>query len=489
MDQRQRPTVVVAGAGASGVLLANALARPGVAFDVILVDPRPGRGVAFGGGDAHHLLNTRVGNMSLDAVSPDCFLDWLNTYHPRADGWDAGDFAPRKLYGDYLERRLADLENRTPGLGTTRVVRARAEAAEHAEDGWSVRLSTGERLVADVLVLATGLARPRPLLFLGRDAIEAHVLDDPWDDAALRTTPGGEGVLLVGSGLTAMDVASALWRRDPGLRVLAVSRHGMLPRVHASPAPSAPVLSPPYPTTARELYAKLRASADFVEGDQSLRHGVFLGLREIAAGLWSALPHEERAMFLRHFRPYWEVERHRIPPAQADVIQKAIKAGRLEVVRGRVAEAKALPDGSGARVALITQNGPRAVAVSRMINCTGPEADPFRSRNPLLLDLLAQGAAGADPLGLGLHVDDECGVLNAAGAPTRGLYALGALTQGRFFEITGLAEIRAQAERLAAQITVEAVIRELSGEHLQAKPSPSPAAPWRTSGNASPDQP
>lgn len=465
--QPRSPRVAIVGAGASGVLLANALARPGVTFEVTLVDPKPGRGVAYGGADEHHLLNTRVGNMSLDAGSPEGFLDWLNTYHPRSPAWDEGDFAPRKLFGDYLERRLRDLEGRTPGLGTTRVIRAKAEAAEQLEDGWALRLSNGERLTADVLVLATGVARPRPLLFHGREAIEAYVQDDPWDDQALKGAASGGDVLLVGSGLTAVDVATALWRRNRNTRVLAVSRHGMLPRVHASPTPGAPALTPPYPTTARELYAKLRAAADFVEGDQSLRHGVFLNLREISAQLWSRLPHGERAMFLRHFRSYWEVERHRIPPAAAEVIQKAIRGKRLEVVRGRVAEAKPTPNGAAARVALITQNGPRALTVSRIINCTGPEPDPFRSRNPLLLDLLAQGAAAADPLGLGLHVDEGSKVLNAGGAPTPKLFAMGALTQGQFFEITAVAEIRAQAERVAALIGIEAVTQQIFKSYVR----------------------
>lgn len=460
MVQDANPRLAIVGAGASGVLLANALARPGVTFDVTLVDPRPGRGAAYGGADERHLLNTRAGNMSLDAASPEGFLDWLNTYHPRSPAWDEGAFAPRRLYGDYLERRLRDLANRTPGLGTTRVIRAKALAAEQLEDGWALRLSNGERLAADVLVLATGVARPRALLFHGRETIEAFVQDDPWDDQALKGATAGD-VLLVGSGLTAVDVAAALWRRSRNTKVVAVSRHAMLPRVHASPEPGAPALTPPYPTTARELYAKLRAAAGFVEGDQSLRHGVFLNLREIAAQLWQRLPHDERAMFLRHFRAYWEVERHRIPPAAAEIIQKAIRGKRLEVVRGRLAEAKATADGAAARVALITQAGPRALTVSRIINCTGPEPDPFRSRNPLLLDLLAQGVAAADPLGLGLHVDEDSRVLDARGTPAKRLFALGALTQGQFFEITALAEIRVQAVRVAGTIAAEVASREI----------------------------
>ena len=450
MSQRAKFDVAIVGAGAAGVLLANALVRPLARLDVALIDPQPGRGLAYGLGADENLLNTRVGNMSLDGGAPSGFLDWLETYAPRPQGWDEEDFAPRRLFGDYLEQRLRNLENRTPGLGVTRVVHARATAAEQSDEGWSIALPAGERLLADVLVLATGPSRPRPLLFHGRETIDGVVRDDPWDPAAVQDLPPGATVLLVGTGLTALDTAAAIWRRNPEAKLIAVSRHGMLPREHGSPPATAPVLKPPYPRTARELYAKLRAAAEFVEGDAAMRHGVFLGLREIAAELWANMPDDERLMFLRHFRRYWDVERHRAPPAQAEVIRAAMTAGRLEIVRGRVAEAR--PAASGARVALLTNEGPRALVAHRVINCTGPESDPFRSRNPLLLDLLAQGTAAADPLGLGLHVDGDSAVLRSGGVAATGLYAMGVLTQGRFFEITAMAEIRAQAERLSALI-------------------------------------
>ncbi|HEX4095501.1 MAG TPA: hypothetical protein VHX64_02175, partial [Caulobacteraceae bacterium] len=118
------------------------------------------------------------------------------------------------------------------------------------------------------------------------------------------------------------------------------------------------------------------------------------------------------------------------------------------------AEGKALKDGSSARVALLTHKGPRALTVKRIVNCTGPETDPYRSRNAVLLDLLAQGLASADPLALGLKVDEASRAIGEDGRPTPGLYAMGALTQGRFFEITGAPEIRAQAQALAATLTL-----------------------------------
>ena len=416
MPEHSRIDVAIVGAGASGVLLANALVRPPTPLNVVLIDPQPGRGVAYAPGDRRLTLNTRVGNMSLDAASPSGFQDWLELYHARPEGWSVDDFAPRALYGDYLERRLAD------------------------EQG----------------VLATGVARPRPLLFHGRDQIEAQVQDDPWDQEGLHVRTRGGEVLLVGTGLTALDVAEAVLQRDPKARVIAVSRHGLLPRVHASPAPSGPALTPPYPTTARELYAKLRAAAEFVEGDSAMRHGVFLGLRQIAGKLWAGLPEEERLMFLRHFRRYWDVERHRIPPAQAAYLRKAAAKGRFETVRGRLAEAKALPSGQAARVALLTSQGPRALTVSRIVNCTGPEPDPFRSRNPLLLDLLAQGEqAGRGPA---LRVQHGAVVVDTDPQAQR-VGVGGALTQGQFFEITSVPEIRAQAIAVASQILANAAVQ------------------------------
>ena len=461
MSSPAKVDIAIVGAGASGIMLASALLRPPARLEVALVDPAPGGGPGFAGSDESLLLNTRVRNMSLDPRSPNGFLDWLDLHRPIPGGWSGEAFAPRPHYGGYLRHRLRILETRTPGLGATRALAEQAVAAERTAAGWSLRFASGGRLEAQTLVLATGLARPRPLLFHGRDAIEAFVQDDPWDEAALRSLRPGSHVLLVGSGPTALDVAASIWRREPEARVVAVSRHGLLPRTHGSPPPDAPVLKPPYPNSARELYAKLRAAADYVEGDPALRHGVFLGLRRIGAAIWAGLPQEERAMFLRHFRRYWEVERHRIPPDQAETVAKALSDGRLEIVRGRLAEAKALPSGDEARVALLTTAGPRALAVRRVINCTGPEPDPFRSRNPLLLDLLAQGAAAADPLGLGLHVDGDGAVLGSDAQPAAGLYALGPPTLGRFFEVLTAAEIRGQADRLAGKLLAERAVRPL----------------------------
>ena len=454
MPQTPRRKIAVVGAGAAGTLLASALARPGpVLIDVTLIDTRLGRGLAYGAADEGLLLNSRAGAMSLDAGSPLGFVDWLNTYRPRAEPWTAEHFAPRRLFGDYLETHLAGLCDRTPGLGSTRWIAGKVKAMALQDGGWSLLLASGERLEAEAVVLATGPARPRPLVFNGRAEIEAFVQDDPWDEARLKAIRAGGEVLIAGMGLSFADTAAALWRLNPEIRVVAVSRHGLAPRIHFAEGEGEPLFAGGYPKAARELQTRLLNASGLIEGAPEIRASRLEDLRRHGDGVWAALGPEERTMFVRHFRPYWEAERHRLPPELGEVLRAAAARGTLELVRGRIAEGKALKDGAAARVALVTHQGPRALTVRRIINCTGPETDPYRSRNPGLLDLLAQGLVSADGLGLGVRVGEDSQAIRADGRITPGLFALGALTEGQFFEITGLPEIRAQAQAVATALS------------------------------------
>lgn len=61
------PHVAIVGGGASGVLMATQLlSRPGGRFRVTIIEQRNllGCGLAYSSDDPHHLLNTRVRNMS-----------------------------------------------------------------------------------------------------------------------------------------------------------------------------------------------------------------------------------------------------------------------------------------------------------------------------------------------------------------------------------------------------------------------------------------
>ncbi|HEX4097279.1 MAG TPA: FAD/NAD(P)-binding protein, partial [Caulobacteraceae bacterium] len=334
MSDAPRRKIAIVGAGVGAVMLASALAKPGpVLSEVTLIGPKPGRGLAYDVSGDDWRLNTRAGAMSLDACSPSGFVDWLNTFRPRAAPWTADDFVPRRLYGDYLEARLASLQDRTPGLGSTRWVAGRIKAMALEDGGWSLLLTSGERLQADAVVLATGPAPPRPLVFNGRAEIEAFVQDDPWDEAGLKAARAGGEVLIAGMGLSFADIASAFWRINPDIRVVAVSRHGLAPRIHPPEGAGEELFAGGYPRSARELQTRLLNASGLIDEDPEIRPSRLADLRRHGAGVWQGLGEDERPMFVRHFRPYWEAERHRLPPELGEALRAAARRGKLELVR------------------------------------------------------------------------------------------------------------------------------------------------------------
>jgi uncharacterized NAD(P)/FAD-binding protein YdhS len=412
--------VAIVGAGYSGTIAAVEIARAAPGAEIILIE-KSGRfaaGAAYGTVSPGHLLNVRARNMSALAGSPDHFADWA-----AGQGFDADDYVPRRDFRRYLAGLLDS------AAGVTRV---RGEAVV-VEDG-AVVLESGERVGCDAAVLAGGNYPSRLPAAFGPDAIH-----DPWSPegaaAVARAAAGAGELLLVGTGLTMVDMAVSLEEAGFAGRITAVSRRGLVPRAHVSP-PVAPLERRPperLATLVREVRTRhpWRASVD--------------GLRPHSVDLWRGLGEAEQRRFLRHLRPWWDVHRHRIAPAVAARIAAMRDSGRLEVMAGRIVAVE------GDR-ATIARRGGRTLErrFAAAINCTGPEGDVGRIDDPLIRGLIASGRARPDRLGLGLDVDSESRVIGEGPSPA--LYALGPLTKGAFWEIVAVPDIRGQAAGVARAI-------------------------------------
>ncbi len=157
---------------------------------------------------------------------------------------------------------------------------------------------------------------------------------------------------------------------------------------------------------------------------------------------------------------YWEVHRHRVPPATARTIDKLRSAGRLSVQRGRIVAVTETP--TGLRVRIADSGRVTEVAAGWLINATGPAADITATADPLLRDLLDGGLARPDPLRLGIEADAGGALLDASGGPSDTIFALGPPLRGQLYETTAIPEIRDQAARLAGRL--------LATRHRQAVP-------------------
>lgn len=426
--------VVIVGGGFSGAMLAARLAGLGQASVLIERGERIGPGVAYSTPLDDHRLNVRAERMSARPDRPADFTDWLALHAPAYA--DPNGFAPRRLYGLYVQARLAEAEAAHPGL----IRRVKGEAVRI--EGETVILADGARIPGRAVALATGNPPPRPAV-AGEGP---RRLADPWAPGALAAVGAEDSVLILGSGLTMVDVVLALEAQGWRGRATVVSRRGLLPRAHG-PHHDAP-LDLPSDALTGALSLRL-ASARRLAREHGWRR-VMEGYRPVTAELWRTATTAERARFLRHLRPWWDVHRHRIAPEVAAALDALISAGRLAVVAGRVQEVEA--GDHGAALSIRTRKGEdQRLTADWLIDCTGPGHDAARA--PLTAALIAQGRARLDLVGLGLDLDAEGRVIHADGAADPGLFMLGPPARAAFWETVAVPDIRQRIEALARVLT------------------------------------
>ncbi|CAI9122076.1 FAD/NAD(P)-binding protein [Brytella acorum] len=434
-----RVKLLIIGGGASGTLTALHQARHIGAGNILVVSPEkiPARGIAYSTSNSRHLLNVRASNMGAYADDPGHFLRWLNEKNNTPT--DADAFMPRKLYGDYLEALFA-----AAGIAH----RQQTVTALSPEDsGVRATLSDGTVLSADRAVLALGHFPPVDIPQYAPDVLESGCYrPDAWS----RTFPDralgvDEPVVLIGTGLTSIDMLLNL--REQGHRgpVTMVSRHGLLSHAHTEP--SSP-LSPsvvPLETTATAL-AYLRCFRASLADRVAWRTAVD-SIRPVTNALWQRLPPNEQKRFRRHLFHLWNISRHRMAPPIAAVIEREREAGTLVIRRAHVETITR--SGRGAEVKLRTAEGTTLIPAGLVINCSGPDTRYDRVPSPLLNQLLRGGHIVSGAMGSALVTNDRGMVIDATGRALPCICAIGPLRAGTLFETTAIPEIRQQANALA----------------------------------------
>lgn len=423
--------VAIVGGGASGTLQALHLLRSGV-DGIVLIERahEPGRGVAYSTRRPEHLLNVPARRMSAFPDDPGHFLRWF-----AGRGGGAEDFAPRMLYGNYLTELLA-AEN---GLEIVR-----DEAIGGDEGG--LRLASGSRLSADTIVLAPGNFKPATPRGILPDSLGEFWVDDPWDGEFVSDLGRGDTVLLLGTGLTAVDAILTLDAAGFQGRIVAVSRRGLAPRGHGAREPTVAPAGP-LPSTCVGMLRRVRRRTAEIGW-----LGAVHELRTVTQDIWIGADDSERRRFLRHLRPWWDVHRHKIAPAIHERIEVLQQSGKLVVGAAKLVSAEAAGDHALVRLRARGSESIETFRAARILNCTGPETDIGRSGEPLLADLLRSGRIRQDPCRVGIDVDTECRAIGADGAPSDSLYAIGPVTRGTFWESVAVPDIRDQAKRVAERI-------------------------------------
>ncbi len=441
--------VVIIGGGFSGTVLAVQLLcrAPELAVAVVDKSPSPGRGVAYSTQHSCHLLNVPAGKMSALPDDPGHFLRWVRgNYLASAQ---EHTFLPRALYGQYLWWLLEQSRGRPNGFEW---IQDQVHSVERKSDHVVARLKSGSALPARSMVLATGNFPPANPRVPGLSSASKRYVPYAWSPDALDGLPADGSVLLLGSGLTSLDLALALKSKGFAGRIHLVSRRGLLPQAHQPTAGWPQFWNEQSPRTARGMLRLIRDQVLAASQAGVDWRAVIDVLRPVTQQIWRSLPAPEQRRFLRRLRSYWEVHRHRIAPELGKLLAHLVQAGQLRIYAGRVT----LYRESGF-IAEVTIRGrqdgaEQTLRVHRVINCTGSETDCRRIDDPLITGLLAQGLARPDPLSLGLDVDEDGALFEAGGNRSEFLYAIGPVRKGCLWETTAVPEIRVQASQLAEHL-------------------------------------
>ncbi|HEY8008945.1 MAG TPA: FAD/NAD(P)-binding protein [Methylocella sp.] len=454
-------SIGIIGGGFSGGILALHLLQHGVkSDDIFVIDDRPsiGLGQAYSATAPWHLLNIRASGMSPLLDRPDAFVNFLDkqTDLPPEPGVPLGErFVPRLFYGRFLLDLIETAKSQGRGRPRLTHLRGRAVAVKRnaaIPHGYEILLKDGRSLPASQVVLALGNLAPSkpkgiPPWFVETD----RYIGDPWNPGAISAIGQDDRVLLIGTGLTTVDSILSLAAQDHLGPMIAISRHGLLPRSHSDIGgqfwPS--FANPSAPKPVRELLIRVRDQVKAAAAAGVSWQAVINLLRPTTQDLWRELPEAEKARFIRHIRPWWDVHRHRLAPGKWQEIQKLIASEQLIVKAGRIEGYHQAGDKIEAVFRSRSQTGSVRFGFDALINCMGPNYDFAASDQPLLRQMVESGLMRPNQHRLGLDVDMARAVVDGEGRVFGNLYAMGPMLRGQFWEINAVPEIAKQARDLA----------------------------------------
>lgn len=404
MRQKNMTKIAIIGGGASATLLLAHLSRldnaSQLSVDVYDRDGAFAKGVAYSTKEICHLLNVPAFNMSAYFDNPNHFSDWAET-----KGYKEIDFVPRKLYGEYLQSVWMEAEKK---LKINRI-QTDVMHSKKGKDGFTLSHSKGENFYNHVIT-ATGNCLPLQVPKITGDRSSYYT--SPWviDERVQNLSH----VVLIGSGLSAVDAVLSLQENGFKGKVTLLSRHGFLPEPHLDIVKG----KAPWQFSSEEFngeYLKQKSPTmmlSFIKqeiekaGEQNRSwHAVIDGLRPYTNTIWQNWDEKERKHFMRHLFTFWNVHRHRMAKEIHAIVEEFNDTNRLQQYQARALEIQA------DKTASLTLDDGTTLNCDAVINCMG-----YRYKE-------------------GRHFDAS--------------YAIGPANFGQLFETTAIPEIRRQSSETA----------------------------------------
>ena len=434
---------IIVGAGFSATAIVYYLSQQNfkTAKRALILEAKfePARGLAYSAPSAAHLLNVPVRGMSIDCNQELHFLEWC-----KKSGYtfEANNFAPRQIYGAYLQDCLMQAQSKNSNLHVE-LANGCVTNVFKSEDGCtSIKLADGKTFTTQAVVIAIGNSPASP------DG-ERTLLKTPWEKDDLMQASKLEEVTIIGTSLTAVDTVLALENLQFKGRYTLLSRRGLLPKAHNLESLAV------RPEIQQRLKAVLTTGA-LSERSANFRklikegqdwQSLFNALRPFTSDIWQSLNLKSKQSFLRHLRPYWDAHRHRIPNESLESILQLQSQGHLRLIAGRIQEIN--NKNAKIEISVKRRKSSQTIEADAAFDCRGIWGNVTRHPSLLIQNLLTSGLAVSDPLGLGFCTAKDGALVSRTGQSNNNIFTLGTFRRGELWETTAVREVREQAYQIA----------------------------------------
>lgn len=417
-------------------------------------------GIAYNPYTKKALLNVVSSRMSAFASDPDHFLNWVmqrDHFRDKDRTLIANSFLPRYLYGEYLKDIWKDALKRAEGKKIqVDVISSSVKDLTLLNSSIDIELKDKPRLSADYAIIASGNHLPgNPNIKSSFFTSSANYFQNPWDIRSVSGINSKEPVLIIGNGLTMVDTVIGLLENGFQGQIVSISPNGfnILPHRHNGLSYTKLVEEIGENTGLFELVKLFNKHMKLIREYGLSAEPLIDSLRPLTQTIWKRLTMAEKRIFMSRLRHLWGVARHRIPLHIHDKLQQLRIEGRLHIVSGKLQD---ITENDGNIIAMYYDKKQKQsvhLAVSRVINCTGPETDLLKLEDNYLKNAMLKGILCQDELKLGINADpDTFEALDSAGHIRSGLYVMGSNLKGVLWESTAVSELRVQAEKIAGDI-------------------------------------
>lgn len=447
-------TIIIIGAGFSGVMTAvNLIKFSEQPLKIYLADSRKERakGLAYSTNNDLHLLNVPAGKMGAFHDDIENFYKWIKEHYSQ---FKADDFVPRRIYGEYLDSIFSEYKKKALSKNIQlNEINDKAIDITIINNRYQVAFKYHEMIIADKVILATGNFPPRNISVTTPEFYKSEsYFQNPWGEKVFEKLTDNN-ILLIGSGLTMVDLVLSLFQRNYHGKVYVISPHGYIPRVHEK------TQDYPYffdennlPETVKHAFKIIKNEIKKAEKQGISWHSVVDSIRPFTQKIWLNFSTEEKNKFMKYLRHRWGVLRHRMAPQVSEIFNSLLKNKQIEIFAGKIISF----DESENNIKVVFKNRKsnniQEIRVEKVINCTGPESDITRIDDQLIKNLLEKKLIKPDSIKLGIDASPTGNILNENNEVEKNFFTIGNNLKGVLWESTAVPELRQQSYILALEL-------------------------------------